>query len=39
MNAKELDSSINEYKEQYKSSNYVKKCDGIWLLGYKKSVI
>ena len=32
MSEKDLDSSVNEYEEKYKSSNY----NGIWLLDYKK---
>lgn len=36
MDEKDLDSSVNEYEEQYKSNNYANNYNGIWLLDYKK---
>ena len=36
MSDKELDSSINEYKEKYKSSNYVKQSQWDMAIGLQE---
>ena len=36
MSEKELDSSVNEYEEEYKSNNYIKQLQWIWQLVFKK---
>ena len=36
MNEREFDSSVNEYKEQYKSNNYVRQLQWDMAIGLQK---
>ena len=36
MSEQELDSSVNEYKEEYKSSNYIKQLQWDMAIGLQK---
>lgn len=36
MNERELDSSVNEYEEQYKSNNYIKQLQWDMAIGLQK---
>lgn len=39
MSEKDLDSSVNEYKERYKSNNYVKQLQWDMAIGLQKLII